>query len=84
MGRKNKIREPFDKLKGLMKEKRYSQEMLARELNISTVSLNRRLNGTAAFQWTEMKKILEVLDIPDNEIGSYFFASTLRKRNKIV
>lgn len=82
MRRKSKVCEPFDKLKGLMREKRYSQERLSSELNISIVTLNRKLNGGAPFQWNEMEKLLKILEIPDNQIGEYFFAEVLRKRNK--
>lgn len=84
MKKKSNICEPFDKLKGLMREKKYSQEMLSAELNMSIVTLNRRLNGRAAFQWPEMEKLLKILEIQDNEIGGYFFAHVLRKRNKLA
>ena len=79
---KKKVCEPFDKLKGLMREKKYSQEKLSGELNISIISLNRKLNGKAVFQWPEMDKLLKILEIPDAEIKDYFFPPMLRKRNK--
>lgn len=82
---KKKIRviaEPFDKIKGLMREKRYTQPVLAKELNISLSALNHKLNGLAAWQWDEMERLLKVLEIPSEQIGDYFFAAVLRKRNR--
>lgn len=83
MGNKSKlIAEPFDKLKGLMREKRFSQTGLAKELNISLSALNQKLNGRYPWHWNEMEKLLKVLDIPCEQIGEYFFAAVLRKRNR--
>ena len=84
MKNKKKVSVPFDKLKGLMREQKYSQEKLSNELNISIISLNRKLNGKAVFQWPEMDKILKILEIPDTEIKSYFFPAVLRNRNKLA
>lgn len=82
MKQKNKtIVESFDKLKGLMREKRYTQTQMAIDLDMSISSLNHKLNGTATWQWNEMEKILKLLDIPCEQIGEYFFASMLRNRN---
>lgn len=84
MRRKTRICEPFQKLKGRMVEKGYSQEKLSSELNIALVTLNRKLNGVANFQWEELQKLIYLLEIKDDEIAEYFFADMLRKRNRIA
>ncbi|MFA5385104.1 MAG: helix-turn-helix transcriptional regulator [Eubacteriales bacterium] len=73
MRRKNVICQPFDKIKGLMREKRISQQKLSEDLNISIVTLNKKLNGTADWTWTELEKMITLFEIPDNLIESYFF-----------
>ncbi len=61
----------FDKLKGLMREKKVTQEDLASKLCISIQSLNSKLNGKSSFSLDEAKVIIEYLEIKD--IQSYFF-----------
>jgi transcriptional regulator with XRE-family HTH domain len=64
----------YSKLLGLMKELGFSQEKLARCLNINESTLNRKLNGHSAFTQREIEKICELLNIKNKEIGCYFFA----------
>lgn len=78
--RKSSIPETFDKLKGRMKEMRYNQEQMAKELGISAASLNKKLNSVNAWHWNEIKTVIEVLDIPIDHLCEYFFPSMLRNR----
>ena len=61
----------FDKLKGLMREKKVTQEDLASKLHISIQSLNSKLNAKSSFTLSEAKIIIKYLEIKD--IQSYFF-----------
>lgn len=61
----------FMKLKGIMREKGYSQDKLASEIGISTVSMNRKLSSTTEFTVEEMVKIMIILDIK-NPNGIFF------------
>ncbi len=61
----------FSKLKGRMREMGYSQEKLAKEVGISSASLQNKLSGKSDFRLKEMKTISLVLKISPNDI---FFA----------
>lgn len=64
----------YDKLLGKIKEKKYTQETLAKELGMQTATLNQKLNNRARFKQGEISAMCKLLDIKDNEIGKYFFA----------
>lgn len=59
------------KLLGLMREKKYSQEKLAKEVGISTAALWNKLHNTSDFTDKEMFTIMKVLGI-ENPVA-YFF-----------
>ncbi|MCX0360018.1 helix-turn-helix domain-containing protein [Clostridium perfringens] len=64
----------YNKLKGLMKEKNYSQSKLAEILKISTQSLNAKLNGRSQFTVQEAFEIISTLKIESsNDIVEIFF-----------
>ena len=65
----------FDKLKGLMREKKITQENLALKLNISLQSLNSKLNGKSSFTLDEVRILISYLEIKD--IKAYFFSSSI-------
>ena len=56
----------YNKLKGIMKEKNYSQSKLAKSLNITTQSLNAKLNGRSQFTIKEAFDIISILDIENS------------------
>lgn len=60
-------------LLGLMKEKGYTQETLARSSNMSLSQLSQKINGHYPFKQTDIQKISKVLDIVPSDIGRYFF-----------
>ncbi len=53
----------LDKLRGALAEKRITQEMLAKKLNLSLLSVNRKLNGKAPITVDEARAIAEYADI---------------------
>lgn len=61
----------LDKLRGALAEKRITQEMLAKKLNISLLSVNRKLNGKSPITVEEAKTITEFAEIKNP--GLIFF-----------
>lgn len=53
----------YTKLKGIMREKGYSQKMLADSIGLTPRSLNAKLNGRTQFTVYEAYVIAQVLDI---------------------
>ncbi|MDU7068487.1 MAG: helix-turn-helix transcriptional regulator [Clostridium perfringens] len=68
----------YNKLKGIMKEKNYSQSKLADILKISTQSLNAKLNGRTQFTVQEAVEIISILKIESsNDIVEIFFENNI-------
>ena len=63
----------YSKLKGRITEKCGSQTTFASKVGLSERSVSLKLNGLRSFRQSEIEKILKVLDIPQEEIGVYFF-----------
>ena len=64
-----------NKLKGIMREKGVTQEVLAVQMNLSLQTLNSRLNGRSSFTIDEADKLIDLLDITD--VASVFFEKTI-------
>lgn len=64
----------YSKLLGRMKECGFTQERLANTIGRSQNTLHNKLKGQFHFTADEMDGICRALDIPNSEIGSYFFA----------
>lgn len=66
----------YNKLKGIMKERNYSQSKLAKKLDITTQSLNAKLNGRRQFTIKEAFEIISILNIENsNDIVEIFFTN---------
>ena len=65
----------YNKLKGIMREKNYSQKKLAKQIGITTQSLNAKLNGRSQFTIEEALNIIAVLKIIKPE--EIFFNNTV-------
>lgn len=64
----------YSKLLGRIKEYGFTHERLAEAIGINKGSLSAKFNGKSEFTQSEMDAICELLDIPNEEIGKYFFA----------
>lgn len=64
----------YSKLLGRMREYGVTQEKLAKAIGINKATLSFKLNNRNEFNASEMDSICRVLNIPNEEIGAYFFA----------
>ena len=64
----------YSKLLGRIREHGLTQRSLAEVIHINPATLNAKLNGKNAFTTPEIVGICKELCIPNEEIGSYFFA----------
>ncbi|EMJ5858825.1 DUF739 family protein [Staphylococcus aureus] len=69
----------YNLLMDRMNEYRYSQNSLANAIPISRTSINHKLKGKNLFTQWEIKRICELLDIPPNKVGQYFFKVKVRR-----
>lgn len=69
----------YDKVRGKIKEKLKSESAFAEKLGISQVSLSSKFNNKTDFTASEIARATDkdVLDIPADEIGIYFFTRKL-------
>ena len=67
------------KLRGRIKEKAGSEANFAKKIGISSASLSAKFNNRTDFSTGEISRAAEkdVLDIPKDEIGNYFFIKKL-------
>ena len=63
----------YSKLLGRMRERGFTQEALAKDIGINKSTLNAKLKGRSPFSAIEIDIICKVLDIPNAEVGVYFF-----------
>lgn len=63
----------FSKLKGKIIEKYGSQQHFAKEYGISENSLSLKLTNKMRFTSDDIIKISDMLEIPKEEVGNYFF-----------
>ncbi|OFO55632.1 DUF739 family protein [Nosocomiicoccus sp. HMSC059G07] len=63
----------YSKLNGAIIEKFGTQYNFAKAMNLSERSISLKLNGKVTWKDTEIIKAKELLDIPVEEIHSYFF-----------
>lgn len=62
------------KLKGARVSKGYTQEHLAEKLGISTKTYNRKELGFVEFNRREIARLMEVLDLSQEDIGEIFLS----------
>lgn len=63
----------FNKLNGRIREVLGTQDNLATSIGMGRSTLNLKLNGKSDFTLSEIKRIVEVLNIPVSDITPYFF-----------
>lgn len=64
----------YSKLLGRIKECGLTQEKLAKVIGKNKSTISAKINNQFSFTQDEMDAICRVLDIPNDEIGEYFFA----------
>lgn len=74
----------YTKLKKRMKDMRYTQTTLAREVPMDRQTLNTKLSHRSMFKQNEISGIARVLDIDTEELGSYFFTLIVRKDRQML
>ncbi len=65
----------YSKLLGRIREKGLTQELLAKAIGKDKSTLNYKLKGRFPFTAKEIDDICKELDIPNSEIGEYFFCT---------
>ena len=63
----------YPKLRGAIREKFGTQGAFAKALGVNQATLVRKLAGKAEFKIDEVQTAVELLDIPHDRIGEYFF-----------
>lgn len=63
----------YGKLKGRIVEKCGTQKTFAELIGLSERSISLKLNNERPFTQVDIAKCCEILEIPTNEIQSYFF-----------
>lgn len=69
----------YSKLKGKIKEIFDVQSNYAKALNLSETSVTNKLNNITYFTQSEISKSIDLLNIPFDEIYSYFFTKEVEK-----
>lgn len=65
----------YSKLLGRIKEKGYTQKGISELISVSESHFCRKLSGEFSFRQSEIQSVCEILDIPAQEIGEYFFCT---------
>lgn len=63
----------YSKLYGLMREKKITQEGLAKAIGINPSTLNGKLKNVSDFTQSEMIAVMQILGKPLREVPNYFF-----------
>ena len=63
----------YSKLNGRIIEKYGKKAVFAKKMGLSENTISMKLNNKRAFKQPEIQKALEVLELGEDEIKSYFF-----------
>lgn len=63
----------YSKLRGKIIEKYGSQSAFVKAFGVSENTFSLKMNNKVRFSTDDILKIIKMLDIPENEIGDYFF-----------
>lgn len=69
----------YSRLLGRIKECGHTQKSLAESVHISESHFCQKIAGNYPFKQSDIQRICEVLQIPCNEIGVYFFTEKVEK-----
>ena len=65
----------YSKLRGRIREKFKTESAFGKAMNLSHNSLSKKLNGYIQFTQNEIDRAIMLLEIPDDEISTYFFTT---------
>ena len=74
----------YDKLKGRIKEIFDTQENFANAINISSASVNYKLNNKKNFTQNEIFNSIKVLKLKEENIQEYFYLDKFPRNHKLV
>lgn len=63
----------YSKLTGLIKECYGTQERFAQAIGMGRVSFSQRINNKMEFRQSEIRTVMDVLEIPRESLEAYFF-----------
>ena len=69
----------YRKLRGRIREKCGTQRVFAHKINRSNTHVSNLLNNYSQFDQEDIDKSIDILEIPREEIGSYFFTKEVHK-----
>ena len=64
----------YSKLRGKIRERGFTQEGLAKELNVAPATLSLKLNNSSEFPQSEIRDMCKILKISGKELSDYFFS----------
>jgi len=65
----------YTKLKERISNNGFTQEQVAKALNISKGAFSQKINGSVSFSQDDVIKISQMLKIPKTKLYEYFFTS---------
>ncbi len=68
----------YSKLRGRIREKFKTESAFGKAMSLSQNSISKKLNGHILFVQNEIDKAIMLLEIPDDEIRTYFFTTKIR------
>lgn len=63
----------YSKLRGRIREKFKTESAFGKAMGLSHNTISKKLNGHIMFVQNEIDKAIVLLEIPDEEISTYFF-----------
>lgn len=63
----------YNKLRGLIKEKGFTESDVAKAIGMTQWTFSRKLNGLTFFDTNEIKKMIDLLNVDENNIHNVFF-----------
>ena len=69
----------YAKLKGRIREVYGTDAAFAQAMGISRAAMSMRLNNKSQWSVADVRLAIKLLDIPETEIGTYFFAPKVQK-----
>lgn len=70
----------FNKLRGRIIEKYGTQTAFVKDFGVSENTFSQKMNNRVRFNTDDIIKIAKMLDIPENELGEYFFCTSSLKK----